>query len=716
MREGRQPRVGRCVFAAVAIGMIMPASGFNVARAAGANALPGIVVVGQRRLSGTPASVDRVRADAIPARPQRSVSEWLQQVPGVAAHDRQNLAQDVQLTIRGFGARSTFGVRGLQLFVDGIPATMPDGQGQVSHVPLQALARVDVLRGPFSALYGNASGGVIEFFSADPPLHVDAGLHLATGGDGLLERDAWLAGPWAGSREGGYRLDAGRTNLDGYRMHSRAQRDVDQIRVVARSALDTRIEFTANAFNLRAEDPQGLRLAQALQSPRAASAGALAFDTRKRARQQQLGLRLEQPLGARNTLSLSAWGGTRDTFQMLSVPVAAQAAPGSAGGVVDLSRRYSGADLRWRGDTSLAGHAASLTLGALSQRSDEHRLGYENFVGQQLGVIGALRRNQRDAVASHDVYVEASVTVNPRWKATLGARNSRVDFRSRDAYITTGNPDDSGSLDYRQTTPAIGLLYQPLPDLELYANAGRGFETPSLTELGYRSDGGSGLNATLRPARSDNGELGLRLHRGNHQLEVVAFDSRTHDELVVASNLGGRSTYANAATSTRSGWELSASGPLGARVTYAVAFSRLHARYDNDFSTCRAPPCTQPDTLVSAGSRIPATAPEALWAQLRWTPVQDLDWFVQTNAIGRVYADDANTAYAHGYATLDTGIERHWRIAGLSLVGFARIDNLLDRHAIGSVIVNDSNGRYFEPAPGRSCLLGVSLHGSPSSR
>ncbi len=677
--------------------------------------LPGVMVVGQRQLAGTPASVDRVQADAVPARARLSVSEWLVGVPGVAAHDRQNLAQDVQLTIRGFGARSAFGVRGLQIFVDGIPATMPDGQGQVSHVPLAALARVEVLRGPFSALYGNASGGVIEFSSSDPPPRVDAGLHLATGSDAMVDVASWVGAPWTAGGDGGFRIDADRLELGGYREHSRARRDIAQARLLASTRSGASVALTLNGFDLRADDPQGLTREQAEQSPRMASAGAIAFDTRKRARQEQAGLRVEQSLGERNTLTLGAWSGTRTTFQMLSVPVAAQGAPGSGGGVVDLARDFSGADLRWRGDTTLGGRPASLTLGVESQQSREHRRGFENFVGEQLGVAGALRRDQRDSVASHDAYAEARWMFLTHWTATVGVRRSRVDFDSRDAYVAAGNPDDSGALRYRQTTPVAGLLYQPFAGLDVFANAGRGFETPSLSELAYRTDGRSGLNTALRPARSNNAEVGARLRRGAQSLSVAVFASRTRDELVVASNSGGRSTYANASTSDRRGWELSASGPLSARWDYAVAYSRLDARYANAFTTCRAPPCVQPDTVVPSGNRIPATAPQSAWAQLRWHPRADLDFFAQGSAVGRIHADDANTAWAPGHATLDLGVERRWTLSGLSLQAFGRIDNLLDRRVVGSVIVNDNNGRYFEPAPGRGWVVGVSLQRTSAS-
>jgi len=702
-------RRGRADRDALAIVLLLAVAA-NAANAATPATLPGIVVTGERELPGTPASIDRVEVESVPARELKSVSELLQRIPGVAARDRQNLAQDTQLSIRGFGARSAFGVRGLRIFQDGIPASMPDGQGQLSHILLEALAHVEVLRGPFSALYGNASGGVVEFFSADPPARPEFGAHAATGSDGLVQGNLWLAGPWRDAGAGdGYRVDVGHLHFAGFRDHSRARRDTRQARLLAGNASGTRIAVTADSLELTADDPQGLTYDEAIATPRAASAGALAFDTRKRVRQQQLGAHAEQDIGAHNTLWLNTWGGIRRTFQMLSIPVAAQQTPGSGGGVVDLDRHYAGADLRWRLDASLAQRPASLTVGVESQRSSEHRRGYENFIGDTLGVVGALRRDQHDTVRNHDVYAEARWDVLARWSATVGVRRSRVDFASRDAYIASGNPDDSGALHFAQTTPVAGLAWRANDALEFYGNAGRGFETPSFTELGYRADGGSGLNDSLRPAISRSMELGLRAHHGGHAFEAAAFESRTRDELVVASNLGGRSTYTNAASTRRTGLELSASGPFAATWRYAFAYGHLDARYRDGFVTCRAPPCATPDTRIDAGNRIPATAPDSLWAEVRWMPAADVDLFAQANAVGRVYADDANSAHAPGYVTLDVGVEHRWRLGRMAVESFARIDNLLDRRAIGSVIVNEGNERYFEPAPGRGWSVGLSL-------
>lgn len=659
--------------------------------------LPGTVVIGAHLPDAVPASVDAVAADAPPAAAQLSVSELLQRVPGVAARDRQNLAQDVQVTIRGFGARSTFGVRGLRIYTDGIPASMPDGQGQVSHLPLAALASVEVLRGPFSALYGNASGGVIQFFSKPPSRVPEFGLGAALGADGLRRLDLALSGPWQRHAQapsgGGYRLDAGRLDSDGFRQHSRARRDIAQARLSLAADSSTRLALTANSLDLDAQDPQGLTLAQARTDPRAASAGALDFDTRKSVRQRQAGLRLEQVLADAGALALGLHAGRRDTWQMLSIPVAAQLAPGSGGGVVDLARDYAGLDARWSLDLALAERPLALTLGAEWQSADETRLGFENFRAGQLGVVGRLRRDQRDRSSARDAFAEAHWRLAPHWQASAGLRHSRVHFDSRDHYIAAGNPDDSGRMDYAFSSPAIGLRFEPAAGIGIHLNAGRGFETPSASELAYRPDGASGLNDALRPSRSDSAELGLRLQRRRHDLALALFDASTRDELVVAGNQGGRSTYRNAARTRRRGWELSAAGELGDAWRYALAWTALDARFG----------------AALDGHRIPGTARRSGWAELRWLPSETLTVFIAAQGNSRIHADDANSAWAAGGASTDIGIERRWQLGRLPLRTGLRLGNLLDRERIGSVIVNASGGAHFEPAPGRSILLTLKL-------
>ena len=653
-----------------------------------------------------PAAIDRIdAADLHRAQPGIDLSEALQRVPGVVARDRQNDAQDLQISVRGFGARATFGVRGVRLYTDGIPATMPDGQGQVSHFALESADRVEVLRGPFSALYGNASGGVIALYSAAPPAQPQMSLGVLAGSDRLQRVSAWLRGPWTAAG-GGYSLEAARVDNDGYRAHSASHRNSGQMLLQGTFAGATRYTLLANSLDLQADDPQGLGAADLVVNRRAASAGALLFDTRKSVRQQQLGLRIEHDLNPSQRITLAGYSGNRQTTQMLSVPVAAQSSPFSGGGAIDLDRDYRGVDARWRWSPQLQ-RPFAITVGVQRDVSDELRHGYENFIGERLGVRGRLRRDERDRVTGTDEYLQLQWQPGDRWRIDLGARHSALRFDSRDRYVTADNPDDSGRLAYARTTPVAGMLFRITPSLSLYANAGSGFETPTFNELSYRNDGRSGLNDALRPARSTNLEAGLRLRNGETRFSAAMFRSRTSDELVIAANQGGRSVFANAGQTRRQGLELDVSGAFASRWHYALAYTWLDARYQRAFALCATTPCTSPDLLIPAGRRIPGLSRQFAWGELRWQASADADVALEARFVDRVFANDSNSAAAPAYARVDLSVQRRLRTGAVEWTGFARIDNLLDREIVGSVIVNEGNGRYFEPAPGRSWMLGL---------
>lgn len=673
--------------------------------------LPPVVVTATRQAEDpltVPAAVDLLTAEDIGrARPRANLSEALQHLPGVVARDRQNQAQDLQISIRGFGARASFGVRGVRIYSDGIPATMPDGQGQVSHLVLPAAGRIEVLRGPFSALYGNAAGGVIDVATASAPDPAEATGGLALGDFGLRHATAGWRGQWGAAGQGDALLDLGRIRSDGFRRHSRSRRD--QAQVLVRGDLGGQGEWTvlANHMDLAALDPQGLTAAELGRDRRAASPGARQFDTRKTVRQDQAGFRVVRPLGAADTLTVTGWGGHRQTFQVLSVPVAAQASPLSGGGVIDLDRDFHGVDLRWRRQGSWLGRDASLTVGVQHEQADERRLGFENFRDGTLGVVGALRRDEDNGVRGRDAYAQADLWLAPRWRLAVGARHSAVDFDSRDRYVTAGNPDDSGSQDYRRLTPVAGLLFRARDSLSLYGNLGSGFETPTLAELAYRGDGSSGLNSDLRPARSRHGELGARWRSARMQASAALFRSDTRDELVVLSSQGGRTAFANAGLSRRQGAELAFAAELSGQWGLAGSWTLMDARHRRDAPACQDPPCAPP--RIAAGRRIPGLASHHAWLELAWRPATGLEALLEARRTGRVAVDDANSAFAPASTTLDLALQHRGGTATLAWRSWLRLANLGDRPVVGSVIVNEANGRYFEPAPGRHWQLGVEL-------
>lgn len=669
--------------------------------------LDSVVVTGSRVEHSSfdlPAAVDVVDASRIGADQARvNASEALAAVPGINVANRQNYAQDLQISSRGFGARSAFGVRGVRLIADGIPASMPDGQGQAASFNLDRAERLEVMRGPMSAVYGNSAGGVIQMFSRD-----GKGSPTVEGGFSAGSYGSWKANLAADGEVGsmGYVIDASRFATDGYRDHSAAQRDQGMVKLTGSPSADGKLTFVASTFHQQADDPLGLDWASYKSSPASVNSSALQFNTRKTIDQTQGGINYLHRLGDQQ-FEISTYVGQRSVIQYQSIPVGVQANPRHSGGIIDFDRDYAGVSGRWSSRFELAGGKLTTTLGVDYEQSEDARRGYENFVGSTLGVKGKLRRDETDRVNSFDQYAQAEWQ-SGAWSLTGGLRHSRVAFDIKDKYITGAtNGDDSGDVSFEKTTPMFGVLYRLTPALNLYASASRGFETPTLNEQFYSGAGGS-FNFNLKPATSTHYEGGLKAYFGaDSRLDLAIFQINTKDELVVDDSVGGRTSYKNAGQTTRRGLELASDSRWAGNLSSRLAYTWLDARYDDSFVTRIF---GNPAALVSSGSRLPGVAAHTLFGELVWRhPASGFHAGIEGIARSKMYVEDSNTLQAapgYAIANLRAGVER--RYGPVRLNTFVRVDNLFDRQYIGSVIVGDTNGRFYESAPGRNWLAGVS--------
>src|SRR5579862_911994 len=328
------------------------------------NKLPDVVVTATRTEQSSfnvPASIDSVAIGDATDTLGVNASEFLDGIPGLLARDRQNYAQDEQISIRGFGARATFGVRGVRLYIDGIPATMPDGQGQVSHFNLDSADHIEVLRGPFSALYGNSSGGVIQLFTADGTAPDQVRGSAAYGSFGM-----WRAGADARGAAGSFNYNADFTHfsIDGYRPHSAADSESFNAKLGYGLNDTNHLSLIVNVLSRPdAQDPLGLTPQQFAAGTDQANPNALLFDTRKSLQQQQAGLIWSSDLTDTQSLQVTGYGGHRTVLQFLAIPRGAQLSPTSSGGVVDLDRDFAGGDARWAWRTELAGMPFSWVVG-----------------------------------------------------------------------------------------------------------------------------------------------------------------------------------------------------------------------------------------------------------------------------------------------------------------------------------------------------------------
>jgi iron complex outermembrane receptor protein len=694
------------------------AAGWQHASADTALELAPIVVTATRVAESSaevPASIDVVdRGTLRDGQLQVNLSESLLTVPGVSVQSRQNYAQDLQISVRGFGARSSFGVRGVRLYSDGIPGTMPDGQGQFSQFDLGSADHIEVLRGPFSALYGNSSGGVISVFTEDakPGYSVDGTVEYGTfntqryalkttGDDGFIN----------------YVVDASHFQTDGYRYHSDAERNNFNAKVRFDVNETSTLTVIGNAVQTPfVQDPLGLTRAQLATNPEQAGTGAIAYNTRKDLAQEQLGLVYDDKFTAHDDFTSTVYTGHRTTTQFQAIPQATQAnAPLYPGGVIDLGRAYYGVDTHVTDQRDPADMPLQVTLGLSYDDLEEARKGYLDYVGSELGVEGAVRRDEANHVYDFDQYLQAQWDPAARWRLTAGVRNSAVDVSSHNHLPSATAPDSSVS--YSAVDPVGGVTFRASSAVNLYASYGKGFETPTLNDLAYRSTDGSqpGLNLALKPARSNNYEVGVKAGNDIVRVNLAGFYIKTEDELAVLANTNGRTVDQNIGETTRHGVELAVDADLSRGFSARVAYTYIRAIVAQPYYTCVGTPCKQPTgtgplpanyLLVAAGSYLPAVPMNTLYAGVTWKyPAIGFTATLETEGRARIYTDDRDSDAAAGYwvSNVRAGFQqesRHWRFSE-----FASLDNLANREYVGSVIVNESNSRFFEAAPGRTAYI-----------
>jgi iron complex outermembrane receptor protein len=635
---------------------------------------------------------------------QINLSEGLARVPGLVIRNRENYAQDLQVSIRGFGARSTFGVRGVRLFVDGIPASAPDGSGQAANFPLGSADRIEVVRGPFAALYGASSGGAILAYTQDGTRPGELRVGAALGANGLWRLSTQVSGQTGTAQAPGwsYTLDVGKFATDGARPQSAGDRTSANVKL-SRAHEGGRTTLLFNRQIAFALDPQGLSRPQFDAGTPLTTPQAIQFNTRKSVSQTQAGLAWDQALGNGHKVELMGYAGQRRVIQFQSIPVANQnpaTFPGNSGGVIDLDRDYWGFNARWRLQREWQGGQLNLSAGLAGDRQTDLRRGYQNFVGSTFGVTGALRRDETNSATTLDPYAQAAWQVQD-WTFEAGLRRVGARFESSDEFLSNG--DQSGGNRYSAWLPVLGLRWQLSPQTQAFASVGRGLEIPTLNEAAYSVGGATGFNTALNASRSTQAEVGLRGRNGSGLWNATLFDIRTSDEIVSAGTVDGRASFTNGGSTKRQGLELSAEYGMG-NVTLSSAYTYLRARYGSGTAS------------IPAGNRMPGLPEHQLFAQVAWAPALAAAiggvFTLEARHTGSVFANDVNstsTALAAGHTLYSIGARFEQTTGVWTWREFVRVDNLTDKKHAGSVIVNDGNSRFFEPGLGRSMSAGIEL-------
>jgi iron complex outermembrane receptor protein len=647
-----------------------------------------------------PYAITLTRPDSLAALRRLGVDELLFAVPGVALANRQNPAQDPRVSIRGFGARSAFGVRGVRVLQDGVPVTLPDGQTPVDVIDVEGAGRVEVVRGSASSLYGNAAGGVIDVRSTTPALAALSPYVRVVGGGSVPTITAGGAGGTLGPV--GYTSSVTRVVGHGYRNYSDQRATHAAMRLLrtrTEGSSSSTIVLAARFTDLtHAESPGALTKAQFDADPRMADALSVRKRAGKIVRQGDLALTVTQPLATRLSVDATVYGSVRTLQNPLTFAV------------VDVGRTSGGASARLSGNGSFGTHAVRFGGGGDLQWQNDDRQEYESCIDVVTASAtcptatttrGALRKNQRELVSSAGPFVRGEIALAPTLLASAGVRADAVRFRVRDRLVSATNPDDSGERTLRAVSPATGLVWRVSPLASLYTTVSTSFETPTTTELGNKPDGSAGINPDLRPQRTLSFEVGGKgLVPGTaFQWELAAFDIRAHDELVPFDIPGGagRRYFRNAGRTARRGAEVGAEVELGA-LTLRSAYSYSRFRYV-DYLV---------GTTSYAGKRIPGVPEHAL---AMTGALRHGSWTLSSTAdvASAMDVDDANSAQAAGRTILGLAVSNTVRVSGVRLAPLVAVQNLTGVHSVGSVSVNATGGKFYEPAPSRTLLFRLAL-------
>ena len=628
------------------------------------------------------------------------MDELLFAVPGVALANRQNPAQDPRVSIRGFGARSAFGVRGVRVLQDGVPVTLPDGQTPVDVLDIEGAGRVDVIRGSASSLYGNAAGGVVDVRTSPPSmLSIAPSARIVGGGATPTISAVTASGTLDAVGALGYSASATRTVGRGYRDYSDQRATRGALRVLL--GRDERpVTIAARITDVAsAENPGALTRAQMDSAPAMADPLSVRKLAGKVVRQGDLSVSLAREVGA-VAVEATVFGSAR----LLKNPLTFA--------TVDVERTSGGASLRGTHAATIADHAVRITGGADVQWQHDDRHEYENCTGTVVftascpdaSLRGARRKDQREVVNSVGPFARAELVIAPTLLASAGVRADAVHFALEDHLVTPANPDDSGDRTLHAVSPSAGLVWRVSPLASVYGSVSSSFETPTTTELGNKPDGSAGINPDLQPQRTVAMEVGakgvlLAWMPAVIQWDAALFEARATDELVPFDipGGGGRRYFRNAGRTLRRGAELgveASSRLLELRAAYTLSRFR-YVDY----------------TVGSAsyeGRRIPGVPVQSLATTIS-VGDEPLRFSMTADVAGAVDVDDANSAQAPGHTSIGAAVAANVFVGAVRVAPMIALQNIGNARYASSVSVNASGGKFYEPAPGRTLVLRLSL-------
>ncbi len=673
-----------------------------------------------------PAAVGTVEIDDIQlGRQQLGLDEFLVNIPGLFLQDRFNFAQDLRISIRGFGARSNFGIRGIKIYSDGLPLTLPDGQGNVDEIDLGSTERLEVIRGPASSLYGASSGGVINLFTEDGP---DIPFVQGRFNYGSYDFQNYQIKTGGQQEQLNYLFNVSRLNLDGFRNHSKVESNGLNGKFRYDIDFTSNLTLIVNAVNQPiSDDPGGLTAGEVAGTTtlaacraagfdvndgrEAASCRNIAYDAGESVDQQKFGLIYRKHFGEKHEILLRNYYLWRDFENKL--PAGGAGLLGNSPSVnglsnsawVEFNRFFLGGGGQYIYTDSFLGHRNRFTVGFDIDAQKDDRQRYDNDLGAQ----GSLQFDQIERVNSHGIYVQDEFSLLNDLELTVGARYDVIDYDVEDNFLTDVTGDDSDSVDFDHVSPMVGLLWSPIEEINLYGNVSTAFETPTTTEFANPAAGGTagGLNTSLKPQTATNYEIGVKglIYPARLRYDFAIFHIDTEDEFVPLTVAGaplGRSFLENAEKTTREGLEAGISWQPVPGLTAVGSYTYNNFKFEKFTSTIG---------MVFDENKIPGIPENQFHAEISYFHPSGWYWAWDMLHVDSLYVDNANINAnqneKYHLANIRLGFIREY--GNLEIAPFLGINNMFDEEYNGNIRINAVGGRFFEPAPPKNVYGGISV-------
>jgi iron complex outermembrane recepter protein len=625
---------------------------------------------------------------------QLSPYEVLSAVPGVFAMNPDNFTQDLRISIRGFGARAAFGIRGIRIFTDGLPEGTPDGQADVDNLDMGIIRQMEVLRGAASGLYGNAAGGVIYMLTENPlsrkPL-LEAQLSRGSYG---FQRYQLKVGQKLNKFS--YFLNGSVNNTEGYRAASQMKNSIFNSKLSYEFNPNTKLTLLANYGNSpTANDPGALTAAQVKDNPRQAGFTNTLYQTGEIVTQSRVGATFETKLATKHSITARAFYTSRHLLNRLAV---------AANGYGDLKRNYYGVGVGYQLNERIANMPYRLKIGLdiENQADTRQRYAYLKVVTNGITTYNQdkIVLNQLEGFKSTGVYVLQELQPTKKLLISLGIRYDDLNLKATDNYLTDG--DQSGGRHFTKVNPMVGINYEFVENASIYANYSSTFESPTLNELSNNPENTGGFNANLQPQQAKSYEIGSKgkITEGV-RFDVAVFKIETENDLVPYQITGqtGKTFFRNAGKTARKGIELGLSFPMNEH----LMFHYTHTISDFKYKTYSV------NTTVFDDKILPGIPKTNAQFELRYSGIKDFFASIQGRIVSKVYANDANTALADGYSALNLRLGQTFTIKDFQCEPFLGVNNLTNTNYIANVQINAQSDRYFEPATLRYFFGGIKL-------